>query len=396
MPVIEGEIVIAKPVREVFDFAADASNEPRYNPKLTGADKLTQGRIRPGTRFQLRSRAMGRPIETLYEVTQLQRPRRMASHTLQAPFGMEIEGASTFQPVQGGTRLRWRTQIRTRGASRLLMPLLVRMLSRRLDTAFANMKELMESREGSCRTPAEPGKAMRRSVLGGPAKQGAVVGVAASVGLYLRFFRPWQLRWGATDEEVARPMPGDEIVQRPSFNATRAVTVHASSEEIWPWLVQMGCRRGGWYSYDLLDNLGRPSAEQIIPELQQMEPGDLVPMSPDGKQGIRVRNLQPYEWMLWASDDGNTTWCWGLYPVGEFATRLVTRIRMRYDWTSPAILFGLLVEFADILMMRKCLFGIKRRAEALASTGERSAQTLFLSDQAEGAARDHALARMGE
>jgi hypothetical protein len=128
------------------------------------------------------------------------------------------------------------------------------------------------------------------------------VGLAAlaaiSLGVYLRFIRPWQLRWGATGEEVASAMPGDDVVQHPTFDATRAVTIQARPEQIWPWLVQMGLTRAGWYSYDWLDNLGRPSAQHIIPELQHVAVGDVIPMSPDGKQGMRVKALEPNQWML--------------------------------------------------------------------------------------------------
>lgn len=84
--------------------------------------------------------------------------------------------------------------------------------------------------------------------------------------VYLTLFRPWQLRWGATDDEIKRAMPGDDIVGKPSFNATRAVTINAPAENIYPWIVQMGVKRAGWYSYDLLDNLGRKSAESILAE----------------------------------------------------------------------------------------------------------------------------------
>ncbi|MCL5961159.1 MAG: hypothetical protein M1358_17945 [Chloroflexi bacterium] len=120
-----------------------------------------------------------------------------------------------------------------------------------------------------------------------------ICGLLAAAGivtlpLYLRVIRPWQLRWGATDAELARSMPGDDIVQRPTFVATRAVTIQARPNEIWPWLLQIGCRRAGWYSYDWIDNLGTPSAERIIPELQHLEVGDLIPMSPDRKLGFTV------------------------------------------------------------------------------------------------------------
>lgn len=99
--------------------------------------------------------------------------------------------------------------------------------------------------------------------------------------LYLLFIRPWQLRWGAADAEVARTMPGDEIVQRPHFKATRAVTIQASPAEVWPWIVQIGSARAGWYSLDRLDNGGKPSAREILPEFQTIELDYFVPFTPD-------------------------------------------------------------------------------------------------------------------
>ena len=182
---------------------------------------------------------------------------------------------------------------------------------------------------------------------------------------YLALFRPWQLRWGATDDELERAMPGDDTVGDPSFNATRAVTIHAPAECIYPWIFQMGMNRAGWYSYDLLDNLARPSAQVILPEHQTIQIGTLVPMSPDGKQGMWVKDFQDGQWMLWGDKIGDSSWVWGIYPEGDASSRLVTRVRVKYRWFSPAILFSLIIEFFDILMMRKCMLGIKRRAEAL-------------------------------
>ena len=186
---------------------------------------------------------------------------------------------------------------------------------------------------------------------------------AVAVVTYLRFIRPWQLRWGATIEEVERAMPGDDVVKFPTFNATRGVTIQARPEEIFPWLVQIGVTRAGWYSYDLLDNLGKPSAQRIIPELQHVAVGDVIPMSPDGKQGLRVKDFEANQWMLWWDNKGDSTWYWGLSPLDESQTRLITRVRTQYHWLRPSILFSLLVEFTDIVMMRKCMLGIKQRAE---------------------------------
>ena len=185
------------------------------------------------------------------------------------------------------------------------------------------------------------------------------------VVFYFTLFRPWQLRWGATDDEIRRPILGDDIVGNPSFNATRAIAINAPVESIYPWIVQMGVNRAGWYSYDLLDNLGRHSAEVILPQHQNIQVGDLIPMSPDGKQGLWVKDFRNNEWILWWDKTGDTSWAWGIYPDGISRSRLVTRIRVKYRWLSPAILFNLIIEFLDIWMMRKCMLGIKRRAEAM-------------------------------
>ena len=188
-----------------------------------------------------------------------------------------------------------------------------------------------------------------------------VVVAVAFFGLY----RPWHLMWGATRLEVARSMPGDEIVPSPIFNATRVVTIDARPEDIWPWIVQIGFGRAGWYSYDLFDNLGRHSSERIVPELQHIEVGDLVPLGPGESSGMLVKEFVLNRSILWwTGKNGQTTWAWGLYPTSYGATRLVTRVRAPLSWRQPmSAVWLLLDEVADFPMMRKCLQGIKRRAE---------------------------------
>jgi hypothetical protein len=187
-------------------------------------------------------------------------------------------------------------------------------------------------------------------------------GVLVAAVVYGRWYRPWQLTWGATSAEVSRRLPGDELVTRPTFNATRAITVGAPPEQVWPWLVQVGVTRAGWYSYDFLDNFMRPSADRIIPELQQLAPGDVMGMSPDGKQGIAVHSLTPPNSMIWATLP-DTTWVWQLDETEGGSTRLIVRVRSRYRWLSPSIAFSMLIEFADIWMMRKMLLNLRDRAE---------------------------------
>ena len=95
--------------------------------------------------------------------------------------------------------------------------------------------------------------------------------LAAGLAAYAAVrYRRWHLRWGATHDELAMTLPGDDMVQRPHFAFTRAITIHARPEEIWPWLVQLGYGRAGWYSYDWVDHDNRPSADRILPDHGQL------------------------------------------------------------------------------------------------------------------------------
>lgn len=176
-----------------------------------------------------------------------------------------------------------------------------------------------------------------------------VLAVPTAALVYGLYVRPWQLTWGATPAEVSRSLPSDGLVKRPTFHATRAITIPAAPTAVWPWLVQMGATRAGWCSYDLLDNLRHRSARRIIPELQRLAEGDIIPMSPDGKQGMRVLSLEAPHSMVWG-EPGGTTWAWQLDETADGGTRLITRVRSQYKWLSPSIAFSVLVEFGDVWM----------------------------------------------
>ena len=189
------------------------------------------------------------------------------------------------------------------------------------------------------------------------------ISLLVMVFVYLVFLHPWQMRWGATDAEIKRAMPGDEIVGRASFESTRAITIHASAQRIYPWIIQTGVNRAGLYSYNILDNAGNASAKSLIPEHQNIQAGDLIPVSRDGKQGTWVKYLKKDKWALWWDKNGDTSWVWEIHPDEEGSARLITRVRVKYKLFSAAILFNLLIEIFDVLMMRKSMLGIKRRAE---------------------------------
>ena len=106
--------------------------------------------------------------------------------------------------------------------------------------------------------------------------------------------RPWYLRWGASPEECAKALPGDELVRRADLVATRAITIRARRERIWPWLAQMGQGRGGLYSYDALENLvgcDMHSADRVVPEWQDVAPGDAFRLHPD--VALEVTAVEP-------------------------------------------------------------------------------------------------------
>ena len=100
------------------------------------------------------------------------------------------------------------------------------------------------------------------------------------------------------------------------------------------------------------------------PEFQDLKEGDRIPASPDGKVGFTVHTIVANKYMIWGAP-GEMSWLWYLDPISEAKTRLITRVRLKYRWTQPTIVFYLFLDVGDIVMMRKCLLGIKQRAETV-------------------------------
>jgi hypothetical protein len=196
-------------------------------------------------------------------------------------------------------------------------------------------------------------------------------GVASDLPVFLTapLYRRWHRHWGATRTEVVGPLPGDGLLPHAQFRSTRAITIDAPPSDVWPWLVQVGCLRAGFYSHDLLDNLGRASATTIVPDLQHLEIGQWVPMSPKPppteRTAFRVDSYELDHWLLWTKPD--STWVWQLTAIDGSSTRLVTRVHAVYDWKRPlsAVLGVALMELGDFPMQRHMLRGIKARAESL-------------------------------
>ncbi len=179
-------------------------------------------------------------------------------------------------------------------------------------------------------------------------------------------YNPLQTRWGATDQEVARAMPGDNIQPHPIMNATRAITIDASPERIWPWLVQIGYKRAGWYGYDSLDNAGITSATHLVSDLQQMKVGDIIPIW----EGVnyRVVSMEPSRYLVIGGLKGEDSMAFGLYTVDASHTRLVWRYRSipLGDVTTPFAAAQMLTTvLLDFVAVRENMLGIKARAEGM-------------------------------
>lgn len=175
--------------------------------------------------------------------------------------------------------------------------------------------------------------------------------------------RPFHLRWGATAAEAAAPMPGDLTGRR----WTRAITIEAAPEAIWPWLLQWGQGRGGWYSYDWLENLfgfDIHTAGRILPQFQNLQIGDDICMAKNVCTS-QVSILEPNQWLGWETLDEKKQPVWnftiGLAPAGEQRTRLIIRESFSPNAMPPAALTAL--EIPDVVMEQKALATLKDRAE---------------------------------
>jgi membrane protease YdiL (CAAX protease family) len=143
----------------------------------------------------------------------------------------------------------------------------------------------------------------------------------------------------ASRDEQQRPMLGDELVQEPMFTVTHAVTIDTPPERIWPWLSQLGSLRGGWYSYDWVDNGGRPSADRILEEYQPIAPGDIVPCLPGAREAFVVAAVAPPHDLILivpGADGPITSWEHLVKPLGPTRSRLIVRGRVAHGWKQMA------------------------------------------------------------
>ena len=195
--------------------------------------------------------------------------------------------------------------------------------------------------------------------------------LAGMVAAYILVARPRQLRWGASTQERDALLPGDDLIPSPDLTATRAITVRAAADRIWPWIAQVGQGRGGFYSYDFLENLAGcdiHSADHIVPEWQDIKVGDQVKLAPP--VALDVAALEPGRSLVLRGGVpmGNTpapydfTWAWVLRDEPDGTSRLL--VRERYAYTRPwARFLAEPVEAISFVMSQKMLRGIRDRAQ---------------------------------
>ena len=207
---------------------------------------------------------------------------------------------------------------------------------------------------------------------------------AAAVGLsalaYRSWFKPWHERWGATDEEVLVPLAGDDLVEEPATQITRAITIDAPREDVWPWIVQLGADRGGFYTYDRLENLfglDIHSADRIFEEWQDLEVGDVVHADRARTGGWYVVDLLPDEALVLKVADlaagrplrrdekfrWEFLWTFALRDSPEGGTRLLVRERVAFGSALTGVLMAP-VDLVSFVMTRGMLLGIKSRVES--------------------------------
>lgn len=189
-----------------------------------------------------------------------------------------------------------------------------------------------------------------------------VVGAAAIASTIVAnpLLRPFYCKWGATEHEARKPLPGDELIAQPRLQYTRAISIKAPPQRVWPWLIQIGYGRAAWYGYDL--------PKQIVPELQALQLGDEIKLRAD--LGLRVRQLQAPR-VLVLSDRRWASWAFVLedpegreLPAHAGGTRLLVRWRLDHAPTgAPELLWKGLVEPIGFVIERRMTRGLKRRAE---------------------------------
>ena len=189
----------------------------------------------------------------------------------------------------------------------------------------------------------------------------ALAAVAAADLTYLGFIRPWQVHWGATSDEAIRPMPGDDITGSSARCTTRAVTVQAPAEQVWPWLTQPGYGQAGWYSYHWPGNGGQPGIGQTGPEPGQLGSRDPARMMP--ACGFEVVQVEDGHYFVARTPDQTMSWCLDLEPLDQHSCRLISRWRAKWLAVPASAPWVAMSDPGSFTTEHRMLLKIKTRAE---------------------------------
>ncbi len=213
-----------------------------------------------------------------------------------------------------------------------------------------------------------------------------IEGVFIIIACYLTLFlKPIRDRWGLRKEDAQRIFPGDELVEQPNAQFTHAIEIDAPCEDVWPWIAQIGQGRGGFYSYEALENvvgLNIYNSDEVLSEFQNPKIGDLISFSPNDAYPLVLcepgkamaigfsfdmdKNIQVESDSVLPENYFKLTWLWCIEPIDEQRTRFFSRNRIEYAPSfKNKLMFGLLMEPIVFAMDRKMCLGIKKRAETL-------------------------------
>ncbi|MER1997974.1 MAG: hypothetical protein ABTA24_15960 [Arthrobacter sp.] len=191
----------------------------------------------------------------------------------------------------------------------------------------------------------------------------AAAAAGSAAGVYLRLVRPLR---HAADPGAGHRMPGDAVLTGRVLQYTRSILIPAPVADIWPFLNRIGHGRAGWYVFDRVGLPDQREADRAVPQLRDLDIGDLL-TSGTGHR-LRIKEVQPREWMLWADGDGRSTWLWLLRPLRPEQTLLVVRARFQYGLRRPGALAALPLDAVGWASLRRTVLAVRDRAVLRSAT----------------------------
>ncbi|MEB7503264.1 hypothetical protein [Arthrobacter koreensis] len=192
----------------------------------------------------------------------------------------------------------------------------------------------------------------------------AAAAAGSAAGVYIRVVRP--LRRNGAEPGNGLRMPGDAVLTGPVLQYTRSILIPAPAADIWPFMNRIGHGRAGWYIFDRVGLPDQREADRAVPQLRDLDIGDLLTTGTGHR--LRIKEVQPRDWMLWADGDGRSTWLWLLQPLRPNQTLLVVRARFQYGFRHPGTLAALPLDAVDWASLRRALVTVRDRSVLRSAT----------------------------